>query len=68
MTKKILSSLLVLAALCSPVFAEGISLPKGTKAPKVEGASWIGGGKDAKAPTDKEVKGKVQVLEFFAYW
>ena len=68
MTKKFLSSLLVLAALCAPAYAEGISLPKGTKAPKIEGEAWIGGGKDAKAPSDKELSGKVLVLEFFAYW
>jgi hypothetical protein len=68
MTKHFLSALLCMAALATPVFAADNTLPKGTKAPKIEGAAWIQDGKDAKAPTDKELKGKVQVLKFFAYW
>ncbi|MDF1667227.1 MAG: hypothetical protein P1V97_36115 [Planctomycetota bacterium] len=68
MINKFLSSLLVLAAFCGPTFADSGGLPKGSAAPKVKGASWIADGKDAKAPTKKEMAGKVQVLEFFAHW
>lgn len=68
MVKKLLSSLLVFAALCGPTFADERALPKGSAAPKVEGTGWIAAGQDAKAPSKKELAGKVQVLEFFAHW
>jgi len=43
-------------------------LGKGKKAPEIKGKAWVQAGKDAKAPSAKDLKGKVIVVEFFAFW
>jgi hypothetical protein len=68
MTKQFFCALMCMAALTTPAFAQDKTLAKGVKAPKIAGALWIEKGDDSKAPTDKDLKGKVLVLEFFAYW
>ena len=74
MIRNLVMAVLALTLFHAPSFAQNVPAPPtaglkpGTKAPKLEGQLWLQKGKQVKALTAKATKGKVVVLEFFAYW